>query len=529
MIRRRDFIFGSSAFAGQIALFGCRTSARREPGVRFGILSDTHVTGPECAAELRRALKFFREADVDAVLHCGDVTDLGYLRELEVFKAVWNGIMLQSVRFIAAMGNRDLSDTGKFPREKRERERDQLLIGSGRAFGIRSFEVNGVNVIAVDWKHEGELEAYMTAHPELRDPSRPLIVIQHPHPKGTVFGADGWMADDERAGCYLRMFPKAMVFSGHSHVPLNELGSLWRGDFTSAAAGSYYLGPSTAKGGREVSVVDVSDDGAMLHRYDLSSGETLTSDLAFASMKRPAPKKSGEIRFVQWNIGNFSFGKHGETAISTDESEERARDYRRMIVAWDADLIGLSEFNPAFDRGGGKARDLIFGGFPFFADGPHQGYQGNAVASRTSLRNVVSRPYARRVQPTYMLCGETEIGGTAVRIVQTHLDLNAEVRAAQIAELADSLGNEPRVILSGDFNVSSADEYAPFEAIGLVGANFGRFGTFPTHRRRSFAVTPAIDNVFVRGFEFADVAVGDPSLSLSDHRPLVCTLKQLER
>ena len=150
------------------------------------------------------------------------------------------------------------------------------------------------------------------------------------------------------------------------------------------------------------------------------------------------------------------------------------------------------------------------------------------MASRTSLRNVVSRPYARRVQPTYMLCGETEIGGTAVRIVQTHLDLNAEVRAAQIAELADSLGNEPRVILSGDFNVSSADEYAPFEAIGLVGANFGRFGALPTHRRRSIAATPAIDNVFVRGFEFTDVAVGDPSLSLSDHRSLVCTLKQLQ-
>lgn len=527
MICRRDFIRGSSAVAGQIALFGCRTSARRGPGVRFGILSDTHVTGSECAAELRRALEFFREADVDAVLHCGDVTDLGYLRELEAFKTVWNEIMPRSTRFIAAMGNRDLSDTGKFPKEKRERERDQLLIGSGRVFGIRSFDVNGVNVVAADWKHEGELETYMTAHPELRDPSRPLIVIQHPHPRGTVFEADGWMADDGRAGCYLRMFPKAMVFSGHSHVPLNELGSLWRGDFTSAAAGSYYLGPATAQGGRELSILDVSADGAMLHRYDLSSGETLASELVFASLRCPVSKKAGEIRFVQWNIGNFSFGKHGETAIPAGEADARAGDYRRMIGSLDADIIGLCEFNPAFDKGGGKARGRIFGGFPFFEDGPHQGYQGNAVASRTPVRNVVSRPYVRRIQPTYMLCGETELAGTPVRIVQTHLDLDAEVRAAQIAELAECLKDEQRVILSGDFNVSSAAEYAPLEAIGLAGANFSRFGTFPTHRRRSFAATPAIDNVFVRGFELTDVAVGDPSLSLSDHRPLVCTLKTI--
>lgn len=529
MIRRRDFILGSSAVAGQIALFGCQTSAGRGPGVRFGILSDTHVTGPECAAELRRVLEFFREADVDAVLHCGDITDLGYLRELEAFKTVWNEIMPRSVRFIAAMGNRDLSDTGKFPKEKREHERDKLLIGSDRTFGIRSFDVNGVNVVAADWKHEGELETYMTAHPELRDPSRPLIVIQHPHPRETVFEADGWMADDARAGCYLRMFPKAMVFSGHSHVPLNELGSLWRGDFTSAAAGSYYLGPKTAQGGRELSILDVSAGGATLRRHDLASGHIQTGEIAFSRLRRPASKKAGEIRFVQWNIGNFSFGKHGETAIPADEADARAGDYRRMIASLDADLIGLSEFNPVFDKGGGKARGLVFDGFPFFADGPHQGYQGNAMASRTSLRNVISRPYARRIQPTYMMCGETEIGGTPVRIVQTHLDLDAEVRTVQIAELADCLKDEQRVILSGDFNVSSAAEYAPLEAIGLAGANFSRFGTFPTHRRRSFAATPAIDNVFVRGFKFTDVAVGDPSLSLSDHRPLVCTLKQLER
>ena len=528
LIRRRDFILGSSALAGQAALFGCRTSAGHGPGARFGILSDTHVNGPDCADELRRALELFREADVDAVLHCGDITNLGYLRELETFEAVWSATMPASVRLIAAMGNRDLSDTGKFPKEKRERERDWLLTGSGRAFGIRSFDVNGVNVVAADWKHEGGLEAYMTTHPELRDPSKPLVVIQHPHPRGTVFEASGWMADDGRTGCYLRMFPKAMVFSGHSHVPFCRPGSLWRGDFTSAAAGSFYLGPSTAQGGCELSTLDVSSDGATLHRHDLSSGDVLTSEFAFSCLKRPAPKKVGEIRFVQWNIGNFSFGKRGETAIPADESEAQARAYRQMADSFDADVIGLSEFNPSFDRGGGLARDLVFGGFASFADGPHQGYQGNAVASRTSLRNVISRPYARRIQLTYMLRTETKIGGTTVRIVQTHLDLDAEVRAAQIAELAACLKNEPRVILSGDFNVSSASEYAPLEAIGLVGANFSHFGTLPTHRRRSFALTPAIDNVFVRGFEFTDVAVGDPSLSLSDHRPLVCTLKPID-
>ena len=496
------------------------------PRVRFGIVSDTHVTGPECADDLRRMLAFLRAADVDAVLHCGDVTNLGYRRELAAFEAVWDEIMPKDVRFIAAMGNRDLSDTGKFPKERRERERDLLLIGSGREFGIRSFDVNGVGVIAVDWKHEGELEAYMADRPGLRDPSKPLIVIQHPHPRGTVFGATGWMSDDGRAGGYLRLFPRALSFSGHSHQPFAKESSLWRGDFSAAAAGSYYLGPRTASGGREVSVLEVSPRRVVLVRHDLAAGTASTNELAAADLKPPRAKGDGEFTFVQWNIGNFSFGRRGESSVSAEAAPTRAEDYRRFIRALDADFIGLCEFNPVFDRGGGQADALLFGGFASVTCGPHRGYQGNAlVAARHALKDVRSRAFARRVQPTYALFAETEIGGRRTTLVQTHLDLDAAVRATQIAELAELLGNEPRVILSGDFNVSSADEYAPFEAIGLTGANFSRFGTFPTHRRRGFALTPAIDNVFVRGFEFTDVAVGDPSLSLSDHRPLVCTLK----
>lgn len=279
MIRRRDFILGSSAFAGQAVLFGCRTSEGSGPAARFGILSDTHVTGPECADELRKALGFFREKGVDAVLHCGDVTNLGYRRELEAFEAVWDETMPKSVRFIAVMGNRDLSDTKRFPKERRERERDRLLIGSGRVFGIRSFDVNGVNVVAADWKHEGELESHMAAHPELRDPSKPLVVIQHPHPKETLFGASGRMADDGRAGCTLRLFPRAVSFSGHSHIGFARPDSIWRGDYVAAAAGSCYFGPPTAKGGREVSVLTVAPGRTVLDRTDLSTGRTVTIDL----------------------------------------------------------------------------------------------------------------------------------------------------------------------------------------------------------------------------------------------------------
>ena len=77
------------------------------PSVRFGVISDTHVTGESSAQRLRQALDFFARERVDAVLHCGDVTNLGYCSEYAAFRKVWDSVMPRSVALIAALGNRE--------------------------------------------------------------------------------------------------------------------------------------------------------------------------------------------------------------------------------------------------------------------------------------------------------------------------------------------------------------------------------------------------------------------------------------
>ena len=78
-ISRRSFL----ASAGALAMGGgAMSAALGDDGrelARIGIISDTHVTGPESAERLAEALAFFAGRRVDAVMHCGDVTDLGYL------------------------------------------------------------------------------------------------------------------------------------------------------------------------------------------------------------------------------------------------------------------------------------------------------------------------------------------------------------------------------------------------------------------------------------------------------------------
>lgn len=519
MLTRRSFFGGvlASASLGALGLSPGRPT-------RFGVVSDTHVTGPECADGLRRALARFRDEGVDAVLHCGDVTDQGRCDQMDVFMSVWNEVMPRGVELVIAFGNRDLADSGRIDKRLLAEAPEHFLVGTDRAFGVRARFVGAVPVVAADWKHEGELEDFLAIRPELRDAERPLVVLQHPHPQETVFGAQDWMADDGRAGSCLKMYPRALSFSGHSHAPFSEKGSVWEGEFAALAAGSFYLGPGTAKGGQEISILDVSDSEAVLRRVDLVSGAESVWRWTFPPTRTLPAKCPDEFTFVQWNIGNFSHGRTGTSAIAAADAAVRAAAYRRAIGEFGADIVGLNEFNPSFDSSGGDARKLLFPEFPSAVVGPHEGYQGNAVISRRPLVERTRIDYAERRQKTYALVCETEWDGKRLVIVETHLDLDRAARAFQIGELVRRFAAEERIVVSGDFNVSSASEFEPFVRAGFHAANAGAFGVIPTHRRRKFVLTPAIDNVFVKGLHLVGVRDADPRLEFSDHRPLVCRL-----
>ena len=190
-------------------------------------------------------------------------------------------------------------------------------------------------------------------------------------------------------------------------------------------------------------------------------------------------------------------------------------------------MLGACEYSRVFSKDGTLARERILGGFACVDEGPQDGYQSNAVASAGGrLRRIACVPYAIHSQNTYFLAEETEILGRSAVFVQTHLDLGADdVRRSQIEAVLREFSACPRVVVAGDFNVSSDEEYGPFAAAGFEAANCAKFGRLPTHRRRGAGMTPAIDNVFAKGFRIADACVGDYALSLSDHRPLVVRLR----
>ena len=156
--------------------------------------------------------------------------------------------MPSDMSLIPVLGNRDVSATKRFPEDKRAADMPKLILSDPAAHvrrmlgidlngGVRTVSVRDVNVVAADWGHEGELEKFMSARSELCDPSRPLVHIQHPHPKGVFDHA----SSNDAATCWLKMFPKAVSISGHSHIPFSHPHSFHAGEFTFVAAGSHYL------------------------------------------------------------------------------------------------------------------------------------------------------------------------------------------------------------------------------------------------------------------------------------------------
>ena len=530
MMTRRRFV-GLGLAAGICCGAGGAPGLGDNRAVRFGIISDTHVTGEASIPELVRAFVFLREKGVDAVIHCGDMTDFGYVHQLEAFAAAWKQAMPPSVPLIPVLGNRDVSQTKRMPQAQREADREKLILsdptGHARRIlglelgdGMRVTHVRGVPVVAADWAHEGELERFMAAHEGLSDPSHPFVHVQHPHPAGVFNG----VASPDAATCWLNMFPKAVSVSGHSHRPYSDSRSYHAGAFTFVAAGSHYLsGGPQQHGIREVAVLALDGESAHIDRYRLHDGSHDAITRTFERKRLPARNADpSAFVFATWNIGGFT---HGFGRSEAAARPARAAALRRQLAALDADIIGLAEFNPEFHMGDETAAD-VFAGYRNAAVGPRLGANCNAVFARTfPISDARHVAYAERQQQRYFLTCQSVIGGAPVTLVQTHLDLSGDFRARQIAHLVEAFGALPRVIVAGDFNVSSPEEFAPLAAAGFKMANTAAFGSFRTHRRRDACYTTAIDNVLARGFDFLDAWTDDDPMLLSDHRILLCRLK----
>ena len=103
-LTRRDFLSGAAAFGlGGWRLFAAPLGWKpsKEPNIVFGVLADTHLRISRAGGYdaqfwpdtyLVAALKHFKEQNVDAVVHCGDMADRGVIDEMQFHANAWNKV-----------------------------------------------------------------------------------------------------------------------------------------------------------------------------------------------------------------------------------------------------------------------------------------------------------------------------------------------------------------------------------------------------------------------------------------------------
>lgn len=197
-----------------------------------------------------------------------------------------------------------------------------------------------------------------------------------------------------------------------------------------------------------------------------------------------------------------------------------------VIDALDADVVGLQEVDMRLLVDGRAQLDFLAATLSFDAvAGPNikgrRGKFGNALLTRWPVRNVRRADLSvRHYEPRGAIVTELDIAGQVLRVVVTHLGLNAAERRLQVRHLLSALDDEgcdvPTIIM-GDFN-----EWRPTR--GALRAIDRRFGlslmprTFPSR----LPLLP-LDRIWAwpgAGLKRLSVYATPLSRITSDHLPL---------
>ncbi|MGW2847474.1 chitobiase/beta-hexosaminidase C-terminal domain-containing protein [Streptomyces sp. NPDC001274] len=227
--------------------YGYLIKTREKPLARLVVMSDVHVGSHKDAD--RKYESFFDTIgsifpEPDAILSNGDmINDNGdgkgpdHRIVSEIFQANLARKGMTGTQLLISNGNHDASLAAI-----RAGYPATWFPDSGG--GYYESEVKGVHVLTVntetydsDTAQRGWLRkrlAAITSTPGARD--RPVLVQGHRPTTGTTM--DGQQAANPRLAEDLGAFPQAVLFSGHSHLNVNDDRSIHQRDFTSVNDGS---------------------------------------------------------------------------------------------------------------------------------------------------------------------------------------------------------------------------------------------------------------------------------------------------
>lgn len=245
------------------AVAGCRTAALfgGRPELKFGVVSDIHVTTRASTRLFEKSLRYFEVRGADAVMVPGDLTDWGNVTALRHVADAWNRVFPngrasdgRAVARLFVSGNHDFEgwNYGDMAAERKinacNGDANIVQAPGGMAavwkevFGedyspIQRWTVKGCEFVCAHWGADRQVADWMAKNAAAFNHSKPFFYFQHLPATGTTPDGKGW-ADGGSAFKAFRNFPNAVVFTGHSHRPFSDERLIWQGEFTAIATPS---------------------------------------------------------------------------------------------------------------------------------------------------------------------------------------------------------------------------------------------------------------------------------------------------
>lgn len=295
--------------AGILSFAGCSSPKPSEienytvegDTLRVGIISDLQLE-PEGGSDTydnsyRKALEFLKAQDVDMMINAGDYTDTNTQEAADNVSRILNEVYPAGERPISLsiMGNHDywlpyFVDCWEIPFKGKMQRRTMDAVGESSPWTHKV--VNGYHFIGfspcngdmddgaytdkIEWARE-QIEIALQDSDD-----RPIFVITHAPPSGTVNSNLDTEEDSNVLNELFSQYPQVVSISGHTHAALMDDRSIWQGEYTAVNTQSLsYISTGLYAGEDEKSIeqnpmcmiLEISSDKLVFTRYSVLTGQ----------------------------------------------------------------------------------------------------------------------------------------------------------------------------------------------------------------------------------------------------------------
>lgn len=274
---RRTFIAGAAAIGAAPFVRTWGADGDRPLWVA-GLTTDTHVkTTMASCSRVRAACELFAKHGVDLVVNCGDIADLYYPTGFQALRKVYDETFkAKKPEEIWVYANHDRIRRDSEPWQEVMKDVRRLLGVPHEPWA--SIDFKGYPLIVVPQWMDYEKAKKMLDEACARYPDKPVFVFDHTPPQGTTDNSVTWGSAERRK--FYSNYPRAVVFTGHSHGSLRSELNIWQGGFTTVNLGclSYWDGHAVggapcAKQSYDVALLEVYANRLVIRRFDVRDGK----------------------------------------------------------------------------------------------------------------------------------------------------------------------------------------------------------------------------------------------------------------